>query len=208
MRVCRYEVIGFDNGDLMPSTTMSNSTIGTRFVSHDEDVDDNDDDDDDDDVASDSESDIGSSDDYDGYDDPFDFWVPLTLTDIEKQMLHRGDIIGTIKAIRDRRPGTGLQEAKAVCDVYRTTIGHVSQVTHGRVVDLMEPKDKGYVIREPKRKAKKGFAKLDKLDSRGLMQQSLEDLREYAGKGLSIVGASKIPGGKSALVSKILAVRA
>lgn len=58
-----------------------------------------------------------------------------------------------------------------------------------------------------KRVSKKGFAKLDNLDMLGLLKESIEDLRRYAGKGLQIVGASKIPGGKTALVAKILEVR-
>jgi hypothetical protein len=40
-----------------------------------------------------------------------------------------------------------------------------------------------------------------------LMAQSIDDLRKYAAAHLKIVGASKMPGGKSALVSKILKVR-
>lgn len=40
-----------------------------------------------------------------------------------------------------------------------------------------------------------------------LMEQSIDDLRKYAAAHLKIVGASKLPGGKSSLVSKILKVR-
>jgi hypothetical protein len=60
---------------------------------------------------------------------------------------------------------------------------------------------------EPKRKSKKGFAKYDKLDMPGLLKMSLGGLRKYAAKGLLIVGASKIPGGKASLVARILQVR-
>lgn len=49
--------------------------------------------------------------------------------------------------------------------------------------------------------------KLDRLDAKKLMQRSIEDLRRYASGRLKIHGASKIPGGKSALVSKILKIR-
>lgn len=58
-----------------------------------------------------------------------------------------------------------------------------------------------------KRASKKGFAKFDKLDMAGLMECSIDELRAYAGKGLEITGASKIPGGKTALVTKILEYR-
>ena len=57
------------------------------------------------------------------------------------------------------------------------------------------------------RKSKKGFAKFDKMEMDGLMNQSIEDLRKYATHGLEITGASKIPGGKTMLVLRILEVR-
>lgn len=59
----------------------------------------------------------------------------------------------------------------------------------------------------PKRKSKRGFAKYDKMDNFELLDVSLEELRRYAGKGLQIVGASKILGGKTALVSAIIKAR-
>lgn len=49
--------------------------------------------------------------------------------------------------------------------------------------------------------------KLDTLGSKDLMLCSIEDLRKYASGMLKIVGASKIPGGKSALVSRIMKIR-
>ena len=49
--------------------------------------------------------------------------------------------------------------------------------------------------------------KFGKLDLTGLMGQSIEDLRKYAAGALKIVGASKIPGGKTELCKKILEVR-
>ena len=58
-----------------------------------------------------------------------------------------------------------------------------------------------------KRAAKKGYAKFDKMDAGELMKQPIEDLRQYAGKGLQISGAWKIPGGKTALVAQIIKVR-
>lgn len=58
-------------------------------------------------------------------------------------------------------------------------------------------------ISRPKGK-KKGLSFMDAAD---LMEESLMDLRNYAFKKLKIVGASKIPGGKSALIARILEVR-
>jgi len=60
----------------------------------------------------------------------------------------------------------------------------------------------------PKRIPKKAFEKYEKMSAGKLMECSLDELRQYAGKGLDIVGASKVPGGKTALVAKILSARA
>lgn len=57
------------------------------------------------------------------------------------------------------------------------------------------------------RPVRKGFAKYSKLDMGGLLDLSLDELRKYATYGLSIVGASKIPGGKVALVDRIIKSR-
>jgi hypothetical protein len=60
----------------------------------------------------------------------------------------------------------------------------------------------------PRKKSKDPeFRYLDKKNLKELMEESLDTLRQYAFKGLQIVGASKIPGGKSALVSAILETR-
>lgn len=48
------------------------------------------------------------------------------------------------------------------------------------------------------------FDKLRKMGTKELMEESIDVLRQFAGKGLSIVGASKIPGGKAALVAAIM----
>ena len=47
----------------------------------------------------------------------------------------------------------------------------------------------------------------DDMDEEALMSQSIADLRKYAAANLSIVGASKMSGGKVALASRILQVR-
>lgn len=53
----------------------------------------------------------------------------------------------------------------------------------------------------------KAFDSFKKLDTVGLMEKSIDELRKYAAHGLRMVGASKIPGGKTALVKKILKAR-
>lgn len=78
-----------------------------------------------------------------------------------------------------------------------------------KVSDLMDQEaDKGVMPVESKRSSKKGFAKLDKMGLTELLEQPISELRRYATKGLVIVGASKIPGGKAALITRILTVRA
>lgn len=78
----------------------------------------------------------------------------------------------------------------------------------GKIVDLMHQEaDADAVPVEQKRKAVKGYRRFDRMDMRTLMDQSIFDLRQYAGKGLQILGASKIPGGKTALIDRILKVR-
>ena len=53
----------------------------------------------------------------------------------------------------------------------------------------------------------KGFLKLDAFPEEGLMEVSMDGLRNYASKGMQIVGASRIKGGKAALVRAILKAR-
>jgi hypothetical protein len=63
-------------------------------------------------------------------------------------------------------------------------------------------------LKEIDKKAEKNkAANFRRMDAKKLMNQSIGDLRAYAGHTLKIVGASKIPGGKAALVSKIMKVR-
>lgn len=55
--------------------------------------------------------------------------------------------------------------------------------------------------------APRGFKRLHAMYIEELLDQSTEDLRRYASKGLKIVNASRIPGGKVALVQAISAAR-
>jgi hypothetical protein len=89
-----------------------------------------------------------------------------------------------------------------VQDTTKQLIADAAEAVEKIPADELEAAAKG-----PERKPTKGFAKFDKLDFGGLMMQSLDDLRQYAGKGLKIVGASKIAGGKASLAARILEVR-
>lgn len=63
------------------------------------------------------------------------------------------------------------------------------------------------VKRIEKKLDKSAFAKYAKMSAAQLMDFSLDEMRKYATYGLEMVGASKIPGGKSALISRILKAR-
>jgi hypothetical protein len=69
-----------------------------------------------------------------------------------------------------------------------------------------DKKEKGPIVSKPV-KVQAKFDKYQKMGLDKLMECSIDELRQYAGKGLQIVGASKIPGGKTALITKILSVR-
>lgn len=62
-------------------------------------------------------------------------------------------------------------------------------------------------VKVKKQAVSKAYQKYDKMTSAELLTCSLDELRQYAGKGLEIVGASKIAGGKVALVNAIEKVR-
>jgi hypothetical protein len=68
-------------------------------------------------------------------------------------------------------------------------------------------KKAGKAPKKDKVAAPAGKHPFDDFDSLQLMEQNLGELRNYAAVNLKIVGASKIPGGKSALVIRIGKVR-
>ncbi|MGH7176410.1 MAG: hypothetical protein ACREJC_03430 [Tepidisphaeraceae bacterium] len=69
---------------------------------------------------------------------------------------------------------------------------------------VIEAKPKLVIAKKPAGPKAATFARMSPAT---LMEQGIDDLRKYASAHLKIVGASKMPGGKSALVSKILKVR-
>jgi len=102
-----------------------------------------------------------------------------------------------------------LEESQqAIVDLVATKAGgEPSGEVVPRTFFLNEAHELPPIKKAEKRASKKGFTKFDKMDLKGLMNESIEDLRRYAGKGLQITGASKIPGGKTALVARIIEVR-
>lgn len=55
--------------------------------------------------------------------------------------------------------------------------------------------------------APRGFSRLHKMDVEKLLDQPTDELRRYASKGLKIINASRIPGGKVALIHAITLAR-
>lgn len=76
-------------------------------------------------------------------------------------------------------------------------------------VEEIQQKDKDVKAKVTRRtkSSYSGLSKFNSLKTDKLILLSIEDLRKYATHILSIVGASKIPGGKTALIKKIIKAR-
>jgi hypothetical protein len=70
-----------------------------------------------------------------------------------------------------------------------------------------KPVEKPLKVATPNGNRSKKLQALDKMDEADLMNLSYDELRKYASKGLGIIGASKILGGKWSLVSVIVKAR-
>lgn len=191
MRVCEYTVVGFDGGRPMPSTTVTNTEV---------DVDDDDD-------VNDDRSDIVNQKPYNEEDA-----APCKLC-------------GEIVSKREYTCG-GKKCDAVICDKCdRTGVSghnHVAEDHHENNstdpseddidvdedddVEAEERRTEGRV-RKARKKVKPNFKRLEKLGPKDMMDESIDQLRAYAGKKLKIVGATKLPGGKSALVSAIFKAR-
>lgn len=100
-------------------------------------------------------------------------------------------------------PGKGKASEVNYDDFTDEPLKHVQSGPDSAVTDALVQLHNKKVASKRKNKA----AKFRRMDAKKLMNQSIGDLRAYAGHTLKIVGASKIPGGKAALISKILKVR-
>ena len=177
MRVCEYTVRGNHNGELLPSTTFAEETSETEETEATEAVEEND---------------------Y-SYDPANDFLAePCEECDakmpaeyLEEECSYHDvtcskysaffpedDTSHAVKAEKPKKPIKGKDKKKA----------HTAKKKAGK-------------------KLAKSFDRLNKAGMADLLMESLDTLRDYAGKGLKIVGASKVPGGKTALVSLILKTR-
>lgn len=112
-------------------------------------------------------------------------------TDEEDKTSQNGDD-GEVSSGQDE--GEGQEEDEASTDVPQTAAAPEEGET--------EKKDEKKKDEKPRKKTK-----YDSMDLKALMDQPIGDLRKYAAGILKIVGASKIPGGKLALVNRIIDVR-
>ena len=110
-------------------------------------------------------------------------------------------------------PKDSSMEKMRVCKYL--VIGNYGSKLPSTVFKEEKPKvPKAKVVKKGGKKAKKaerkratGWSKFHRMDLEKLMKQGIMELRQYAAKGLLILGASKIPGGKTALVSRVIEVR-
>jgi hypothetical protein len=178
MRVCKYEVIGNHNGCHLPDTVCAEGSTAGTQNDDDNPF-----------VCEDcgNDHDDCTCEDYDEDDEDSE-----TEDDKQERLEERGKISDLMAKEADE----GLMPVKSQLDGSALAAGDVDRLGSGSKTV------------EEKRKAAKGFSKYDKMEMEGLMECSIEELRQYATHGLQIIGASKIPGGKVALISRILEIRA
>ena len=121
---------------------------------------------------------------------------------VQEQTPVAQDLIASAAQAVDAIPENELEQHAA--EVKKETILKVPEVKKPKEKMLKEPREKNS---RPKLKVPAAFKKMHQMETLDLMQQELGKLRTYASQVLSIVGASKIPGGKTTLVAQIIKVR-
>lgn len=192
MRVCKYRVRGNHNGELLPSSTYElekDLGEGTE-IEHDD------------------------TEQFQGIDPK-----AVTLKELEIAVKSKLNAIKTHK----ERTGKGLKEAKEAIDAALAIFVKEQQQerkekieakkTGKKVVSSKAPVEKKLVTQRSidkdvkLTKIPKKFEGIHKMTLRQLLNEDVSTLREYATKVLQIVGASKIPGGKTTLATRIITVR-
>lgn len=182
MRVCKYRVRGNHNGELLPSTT---------YILEE-------------DIGEGTEIENDTSEEFEGIDPK-----AVTLAELELAKTQK------VKAVtqHSKRTKKSLKEAKAAVDaalalfkaeakVERETKAKTKKEPVEKRLKSQRSESKIVTIKVPKK-----FEAIHKMTMRQLLDQDIKTLREYATKVLSIVGVSKILGGKTNLVTRIVAVR-
>lgn len=203
MRVCKYEVVGLHNGEFMPSTTH-------REDDHSE-YDDQEDDEQEDffaqrdeEKAREAERDAfleEDAEDEHGVDDCDACGESFCEGECENEDVDDFASVIPIVPTPKTQPFSPESTAEAAAEIKKMIptpgVRRVGTLTTVKVGSKKKKKPSNKTL----------FAALDKADVEDLMEQSIEVLRAYAAKKLKIVGASKIPGGKTALVNAIINAR-
>lgn len=191
MRVCHYEVVGLYAG-LMPSTTIDTEDVPT---------------------SNENVSSAGR------------IWGDFNLLDRDGLLGKSLDLLRKYAGIALKIAGAtkilGGKEAlvSRILDVRDNRV-YVAGVTGGHTTDLengaydaTHPKSEGTEPLTPEEEEPSNmeptsdFPEFDAMCYERLLECSLGDLRKYATYGVKMVGASKVPGGKDALVRRILSSR-
>lgn len=204
MRVCEYEVVGHYTGQLLPSTSVTKTDLVDDQYEDEEDADEE--------SETDQVDEIEDEIEHINEPTPTKPVEAISLTFDEKALVTGGDIIGAIKAIRDRVPGTGLREAKDAVDEERELqrawgVRPTTSVPSESAEEVQVHAEQSEKLRPARTPVTASdLKKLAKLPPRELLDETIDALRAYAAK-LKIVGASKLPGGKVALVKQIAKAR-
>lgn len=190
MRVCEYEVIGNHGGELSSTVHQPDRGEGPKIISMTGEGEPGDevpfadvgDDDSEPDVFLDEEGDPIEPAAMDSTDDDEEVDEEKDPTEMSVQ-----------EALEDEDDDDPLSIKDVIADAKKN-----------------EPKPKvkpKTVVKPVSNKNANAFRKYKGMNTAKLMDQSIDDLRKYATYGLNIIGASKIPGGKTALVAKITKIR-
>lgn len=121
----------------------------------------------------------------------------------EVKGLHNGEFLPSTTFIDDKYPESSSVGSDVEVEIEDEAEEVESpEAANDRATDEQAAQGEGQKLVVPRK-----YQKFQIMPVEQLLTQSIMTLREYAGKGLQIVGASKIPGGKTALVAKILEAR-
>jgi hypothetical protein len=178
MRVCEYRVVGNHNGELLPSTTFSEDAKPKKGAKEPEEK------------PYDPENDfLAEPCEECGAKMPAEYLETECSFHLVECSLH-----SNFTPEDDEEKVEKTKETKAKEKPAKKKSGKQKKQEHK-------------ALKKAGKKLAQNFDRLKKMTMADLMGESLDTLRDYAGKGLKIVGASKVPGGKTALVSIILKVR-
>lgn len=207
MRVCEYKVIGNHNGDHLPSTVYldDRKRIGKN---DDEEIRAEEEEEREEEAAEEAADEV-----EEGYDPANDFLAEECEECMEKippdylaedNKYHAESCVhydGTHPS-KEQEEKEAAEEKKAAKNEKPTKKAAPKKEKKG-----IEKKKERKALKKAGKALVKNFDRLNSLQTQKLMDETIDTLREYAGKGLKIVGASKVPGGKTGLIAVILKTR-